>query len=327
MTGREKYIQLENLPYQVWTKKVGDGPISVLTLTGGPGLPHDYLEPFEKYLPPNGFSFYYYDQLGTGNSSKPDDVSLWTIERSVDEVEQVRKGLGLEQFVLYGQSWGGILAMEYAIKYPGHLQGVIISNMTASIESYMKYLNVLRGELSPEDQAILKKYEEEKNYHAPEYEAVVNKLNQQHLCRVPMPECAQRADKQWNRKIYVTSQGENEFVVTGNQLGWDRWKDLPNIKAPTLLLVGKYDTMSPADMTEMKNLIPDAQITICPNGSHLCLFDDEKIYFASILNFLNGLKLKNTEIKTQSNHPFFTVKTDAPIASAAHVDNHIKIGV
>ena len=130
-TGGCKMIQVDG-KYNVWTKKIGDGKIKVLLLHGGPGFTHDYFECFEDFLPKEGIEFYYYDQLGCGNSDIPTDTSLWNIPRFVEEVEQVRKGLGLDNFYLYGQSWGGMLAMEYLDKYQSHVKAAVLSNMTAS---------------------------------------------------------------------------------------------------------------------------------------------------------------------------------------------------
>src|SRR5215212_2110932 len=162
-TGGAKMIPLDGGKYSVWTKRVGPAPAKLLTLHGGPGFTHDYLEPFEDFLPPNGISFYYYDQLGVGNSDNPDDPSLWTIDRYREEVEQVRKGLDLDQFILYGSSWGGMLAIDYALAHQDHLKALIISDMTASIESYETYAQKLLEELTPEERAILKKYEDAGN--------------------------------------------------------------------------------------------------------------------------------------------------------------------
>src|SRR3984885_13606805 len=121
--------------YKVWTKRLGSGPIKVLLLHGGPGFSHEYLEAMESFLPEAGIEMYYYDQLGCNNSDHPGDASLWTLPRYLEEVEEVRRGLGLEQFVLYGHSWGGMLAIEYALNYPQHLRALIISNMTAGVQS------------------------------------------------------------------------------------------------------------------------------------------------------------------------------------------------
>ncbi|MBI4553609.1 MAG: proline iminopeptidase-family hydrolase, partial [Candidatus Latescibacteria bacterium] len=139
-TGGVRMVTVDG-KYKVWTKGVGSGPIKMLTLHGGPGATHEYFECFEDFLPQQGIQFFYYDQLGSAYSDQPDDLSLWTVERFREEVEQVRAGLGLENFYLYGQSWGGMLAIEYALKYQSHLKGLIISNMTASIPSYVEYIN------------------------------------------------------------------------------------------------------------------------------------------------------------------------------------------
>jgi proline iminopeptidase len=133
--------------YKVWTKRQGSGAVKVLLLHGGPGFPHDYLEAMESFLPQAGIEMYYYDQLGVGNSDIPDDPGLWTLPRYVEEVEEVRRGLGLDRFVLFGHSWGGILAMEYALHYQQHLRGLVISNMTAGTQSYLKRTAALKTQL------------------------------------------------------------------------------------------------------------------------------------------------------------------------------------
>src|SRR5262249_60650238 len=141
-----------------WTKKVGPGAIKLFTLHGGPGFGHEYFECFEDFLPQAGVEFYYYDQLDCHYSDQPNDEALWSVERFTEEVEEVRKGLGLTRFYLYGQSWGGMLAIEYALKYPAALKGLVISNMTASIRSYESYTKTLRAALPEEVRAVLDKY-------------------------------------------------------------------------------------------------------------------------------------------------------------------------
>ena len=161
--------------YKVWTKKLGAGKIKMLTLHGGPGATHEYFECFEDFLPQAGVEFYYYDQLGSAYSDQPDDKSLWTVDRFRDEVEQVRSALGLENYYLYGSSWGGMLGIEYALKYQKHLKGLVISDMTASIASYVAYINELRRKLPPEVIAVLEKYEAKGEFEAPEYQEVMLK--------------------------------------------------------------------------------------------------------------------------------------------------------
>lgn len=278
--------------YKVWTKKLGSGPIKMLTLHGGPGVTHEYFECFEDFLPQAGVEFYYYDQLGSIYSDQPDDPSLWTIDRFREEVEQVRAALGLENFILYGQSWGSMLAIEYALKYPKHLQGLVLSSMTASIPSYMSYVAKLRAALPKDLLATLEKYEAEGKYDAPEYQDAMYKgVYLRHVCRVdPWPDPVARAFKHINNQVYGTMQGPNEFVVTGTFKDWDRWKDLPKITVPTLLIGARYDEMDPEDIRKMGRLIPNSRVVICDNGSHLAMWDDQEAYFAALIPFLQDVE-------------------------------------
>lgn len=157
--------------FRVWTKRVGNNPtMKVLLLHGGPGVTHEYLEAFDSYFPAAEIEYYYYDQLGSYYSDQPDEPELWDLPRFVEEVEQVRQELGLEQenFYLYGHSWGGILAIEYALKYQQHLKGLIISNMMASIPAYNEYAETVI--MPAMDQAVLaeiKAYEAAGDYENP----------------------------------------------------------------------------------------------------------------------------------------------------------------
>jgi len=289
-TGGSKMIPVDG-KYNVWTKAVGEGSVQMLTLHGGPGFPHDYFECFEDFLPKQGIRFYYYDQLGVGNSDQPDDVSLWTIERYRNEVEQVRKGLGLEQFYLYGHSWGGMLAIEYALAHPGHVKALIISDMTAGIPAYEKYAATLLAELSEADRMTLAKYAAEGNYEAPEYmEIMMGKVYAQHVLRMdPWPEPVSRAFRKFNAKIYNTMQGPNEFVITGNFKNWDRWEDLKKINVPVLVICGKHGTMSPDDIRRMGSLIPKSRVVVT-EGSHLEMYDAQEQYFRELVKFVKDVE-------------------------------------
>lgn len=286
-TGGAQMIPVDD-QHSVWVKQVGTGSVPVLTLHGGPGCPHFYLECFEDFLPQGDVRFWYYDQLGCGFSDQPDDPSLWTVDRFRGEVERVRAALGLERFVLYGQSWGGMLAIEYALAYPQHLSGLVISNMTASSAAYQTYATQLRAALPAEVIAVLDRYEATGAYDAPEYqEAMFTSVYTRHLCRLdPWPEPVMRSFKALNTKIYNTMQGPNEFVITGNYKNWDRWADLPRIKTPTLLLAGRHDTMSVADKQRMRSLLPNSRLAVCEQGSHMSMYDDQQAYFAALVPFL-----------------------------------------
>jgi len=290
-TGGVRMIPIDGGKYKVWTKKLGKGGVKMLTLHGGPGFGHEYFECFEDFLPEHGVEFYYYDQLGSYYSDQPDDVSLWTIDRFREEVEQVRQALGLENFYLLGHSWGGMLGIEYALKYQKHLKGLVISSMTASIPSYMAYAGKLRAALPPETIAVLDKYEAKGDYENPEYEkAMMEQVYARHICRLdPWPEPVSRCFKHMNPKVYNTMQGPNEFVVTGTFKDWDRWNDLPKITVPTFLVAGRFDEMNPEDIRREGRLIPNSRVLICEKGSHLCMWDDQEAYFAGLLKFLDDV--------------------------------------
>jgi proline iminopeptidase len=278
--------------YKVWTKRMGSGPVKVLLLHGGPGFPHDYLEAMESFLPQAGIEMYYYDQLGVGNSDVPDDPSLWTLPRYLTEVEEVRRGLGLDHFVLYGHSWGGILAMEYALHYQQHLRGLVISNMTAGTQAYLKRTAALKTQLlSPESLARFNALEAAKKYDDPDYTRIVmEELYPKMICRLtPWPEPVTRAFRRANDKIYNQMQGKSEFEVTGNLKDWERWDRLHEIKVKTLTIGSTHDEMDPDDMRKMATLMANAQCVICPNGSHLDLWDDQAFYFQHLLGFLRSV--------------------------------------
>jgi proline iminopeptidase len=290
-TGGVKMVPVDG-KYMVWTKKVGNSVTKMPTLHGGPGATHEYFECLEDFLPREGIEFYYYDQLGSAYSDQPKDKSLWSLGRFRDEVEQVRVALGLRDYYLFGQSWGGMLGIEYALKYQNHLKALIISNMTASIDSYVRYVNELRQKFPREIVGIWEKYEAAEQYDSPEYQEVMFKnFYMKHLCTTnPWPEPLARAFKHLNTDVYNTMQGPNEFVITGNLKQWNRWNDLKNIRIPTLLVVGRKDTMSVEDIQKMGQLIPNSRVVVCENGSHICMYDDQQTYFSELIRFIKDVE-------------------------------------
>ncbi|HKI84946.1 MAG TPA: proline iminopeptidase-family hydrolase, partial [Candidatus Krumholzibacteria bacterium] len=263
--------------FQVWTKRTGNNPtIKVLLLHGGPGMTHEYLEAFDSYFPGAGIEYYYYDQLGSFFSDQPDDPDLWTIPRFVEELEQVRQALGLnkDNFYLYGHSWGGILALEYALKYQQHLKGLVISNMMASTPAYNEYAHEV---LMPQmDQAALKKIEQleaEGKTDDPQYMGLLMpNWYTKHILRMPpeqWPNPVNRAIQYLNPKIYVLMQGPSEMGLSGRLANWDRTADLSKIAVPTLTIGAKYGTMDPDHMKMMAQKVQKGRYLYCPKGSHL----------------------------------------------------------
>jgi len=291
-TGGIRMVPVVNGKYKVWTKKLGSGSVKVLLLHGGPGASHEYLEAMESFLPQDGIEMYYYDQLGCNNSDQPDDPALWNLPRYVEEVEEVRRGLGLGQFVLYGHSWGGILAIDYALKYQSHLQGLVISDMCAGTRAYLKRTAALKLQmLSAASRARLRSLEARRDFGNPEYEKIMmDQLYPQMICRTrPWPEPVTRAFRHLNQKIYIQMQGKSEFLVTGNLKDWERWDRLHEIKTRALTIGARYDEMDPEDMKKMATLMPNASSFICPQGSHMCMWDDQAFYFENLLKFLHSV--------------------------------------
>lgn len=277
--------------FKVWTKTIGNNPrVKVLLLHGGPAMTHEYMEAFESFFPKEGFEIIEYDQLGSYYSDQPTDSSLWTTERFVEEVEQVRTALGLtkDNFYILGNSWGGILAMEYALKYQQNLKGLIICNMMASIPDYEKYNGVLRSRMRPSLVDSLQQYEAKGLFKDPTYqELVFNEYYTKHLCRLPeWPEPVNRCFKHINESVYVMMQGPSEFKVGGRLLTWDRKADLPKITVPTLTVGAKYDTMDPAHMEWMSKQVQNGKYLYCPNGSHLSMWDDQQIFMDGVIKFI-----------------------------------------
>jgi proline iminopeptidase len=287
-TAGVKMIPVAKGKYKVWTKKMGNGPVKVLLLHGGPGFCHDYLEAMESFLPQAGIEMYYYDQLGCGNSDHPDDPSLWTLPRYMEELEEVRQGLNLDNFVLYGHSWGGMLAIEYALHHQRRLRGLVISNMTAGIQSVLKHLTVIKRQLPRDVLVKLESLEARHAYDDPAYEAIMMEhLYPKVICRInPWPEAVTRAFAKVNTTIYNRMQGKSEFVIDGNMKDWERWDRLHEIKVPALALGATFDEMDPEDIRKMAALLPNGQAQICANGSHLSMWDAQADYFTYLLSFL-----------------------------------------
>lgn len=285
--------------YRVWVKRTGSNPaLRVLLLHGGPGATHEYLEACDSYLPAAGVEYYYYDQLGSGFSDQPDEPSLWELGRFVDEVEQVRQALGLDRrsFVLYGQSWGGILAIEYALAHQEHLRGLVISNMMASVPAYNAYAEqVLMPRMDQAALAEIKALEASGDVENPRYMELLHEQHYiHHVLRMPVadwPEPVQRGFAHINPAIYVSMQGPSELGISaGAKLAhWDRTAYLPAIEVPTLVIGAQHDTMDPAHMEMMASRLPAGHYLHCPEGSHLAMYDDQQTYFAGLTGFLHGL--------------------------------------
>ena len=296
-TGGVKMIPIQTPvgEFKVWTKRFGTNPkIKILLLHGGPAMTHEYMECFETFFQREGFEFYEYDQLGSYYSDQPKDSTLWTTERFVEEVEQVRKAIGADgsNFYVIGNSWGGILGMEYALKYQKNLKGLIIGNMMASGKEYGAYANnVLAKQMKPEVLAEIRALEAKKDFANPRYmELLLPNFYKQHLCRLEeWPDAVTRSFNHVNNEVYTLMQGPSEFGIGGRLANWDVKNRLKEISVPTLMVGAKYDTMDPKAMEEQSKLVQNGSYLYCPNGSHLAMWDDQKVFMNGVIKFIKGV--------------------------------------
>ena len=297
-TGGVKIISI-NTPkgkFNVWTKRIGNNPkMKVLLLNGGPGGTHECFEGFESFFPKEGIEFIYYDQLACGNSDNPKDTSLYELSRYVEEVEQVRSALHLDStnFYLLGHSWGGILAMQYALKYQHNLRGLVISDMMASCPEYGKFANeVLANQMEPAVLDTIRMIEKRGDFQNPKYMGLLMpNYYHKHICRLAeWPEPLTRMFSKLNNELYVTMQGPSEFGISGKLTNWDVSKELKNIHVPTLVIGATFDTMDPKYMEWMSKQMPHGEFLLCANGSHCCMFDDQQTYMNGLIKFIKSVK-------------------------------------
>jgi len=283
--------------FHVWTKRTGNNPrVKLLLLHGGPGFTHEYFECFDSFLPQEGIEYYYYDQLGSYYSDQPDDSSLWDTARFVEEVEEVRTALGLDQnnFYLLGHSWGGILAMEYALKYQDHMKALVISNMMSNIPDYSAYAKtVFKASMDPNVLDEVLKIEAAQDYANPHYmELLIPHHYEHHVIRIPYaqwPDPVLRAFKHMNPAVYIPMQGPSELDARGKLEKWSRTADLANITVPTLVIGAQHDTMDPKHMEMMAGAVKHGRYLYCPNGSHMSMYDDQQTYMSGVVQFIHDV--------------------------------------
>ncbi len=283
--------------YETWYRIIGDGEepgkFPLLCLHGGPGCAHDYLESLDA-MAETGRRVIYYDQLGCGqsaiNESKP---AMWTVELYVEEVDAVRQALGLDRIHLLGQSWGGMLAMEYAVTQPAGLVSLTVASSPANVSQWLEELGRLRDELPPEVQETLLRHEAARTTDSPEYEAAVEVFNQRHVCRVvPMPEYVKRTFDAIARhpEVYHTMNGPSEFHVIGVIKDWDITDRLGEISVPTLITSGRHDEVTPATAEIVHNGIQNSRWVVFEESAHLAHAEETDRYMQVLDAFLSEVE-------------------------------------
>jgi L-proline amide hydrolase len=294
--ARESFVPFNG--HKIWVREVGiDGDpklIPLLCLHGGPGVPHDYLEPLEA-VAGSGRRVIFYDQLGCGNSDQPHDRSLWTVDLFVKELDVVRSALHLDRVHLLGQSWGGMLAMQYAIGQPAGLESLIIASSPASIQLWMDAADQLRRELPPQVQQILAAHEKAGTTDSAEYLEAMMVFYRRHVCRLEKwPACVVRAfDKLTaNPEVYHTMWGPSEFHVTGSLKGWDVTPQLNQIRVPTLITSGRYDEAADSVVRPVHQGIAGSKRIVFEQSSHMSHVEEAELFVNELIAFLSGVETR-----------------------------------
>ena len=293
MRATEGTIPFKGL--ETWYRIVGDGEepgkLPVLVLHGGPGAPHVYLESLQA-VATTGRRAIFYDQLGCGSSSRSDE-SLWNVKTFVEEVGAVRDALGLEKTHIFGSSWGGMLAMEYALTKPAGLASLVISSSPASIPLWAEETSRLRSELPEEVRATLDEHETAGTTGSPEYEAATMVFYKRHVCRLDeWPDHILRAfaKLQQNPDVYMYMQGPNEFVITGTLKDWDIVDRLGEIDVPTLITTGGHDECTPKQAEIVHRGIQGSEWVVFENGSHMQFAEEPEHYLEVLDDFLTRVE-------------------------------------
>jgi L-proline amide hydrolase len=279
-----------------WYRVVGDLKSSktpVMVLHGGPGAGHNYCEPIADVLAQTGRAAVLYDQIGCGNSTHLPDKpkEFWTPELFMEELVLLTEHLGISnKYNIVGQSWGGMLGMQFAITKPKGLNALVVADSPASMEVWVAEANKLRKELPPEVEATLLKHEAAGTTEDPEYIAAVDVFYSRHLCRIPQPPYVVASFEQLaaDPTVYHTMNGPSEFHVIGSLKHWDIRPQLKEISAPTLLVSGQYDEATPAMVKEINGLIPGSKWELFAESSHMPHVEEPAKFKRVVSEFLDS---------------------------------------
>ena len=277
---------------RVWYRSVGEGGTPLLCLHGGPGFTHHYLDPLEALADRRQVIFY--DQLGCGKSDIPDDLSLWTVDRFVEEVAVVRAALGLDRLHLFGSSWGGMLAMQYVIDRRPDLVSLTLCGSPASMTRWVEDCEELLQEEPDEVRQVIRQHEADGFTACPEYQSAILGFYRKHVCRMsPWPAGLERSYAEAGYPVYNAMNGPSEFTVTGTLKTWDIMDRLGEITIQTLLVGGRYDECRPSHLEEMHRRIGNSRLAIIEDASHLCFAEQPEQFNALINTFLDRTEARS----------------------------------
>lgn len=266
-----------------------DAKSTLVCLHGGPGATHDYILPLAD-LAKHGFRVIFYDQLGCGRSDLPKNPALFTIERGVEELEEFRKKLNLGKIHLMGSSYGGLLAIAYALKYQKNLKSIITTGGLASVPLTIREMERLKSRLPQNVRKTLEKYEAEGDYENPEYDKAVMFFYKKHLLRLKeWPEEQNYTMSHISKPVYYTMNGPNEFTIIGNMRYWDATDRLSEIHVPALVTGGRYDEVSPRVAESIHRGIKGSKRATFEKSSHLPMWEEREKYIDTLRKFLSSV--------------------------------------
>ncbi|TAA25715.1 proline iminopeptidase-family hydrolase [Pseudoxanthomonas winnipegensis] len=280
--------------HATWYRVIGDlrsGLAPLVLLHGGPGCTHDYLQAFAD-LAQGGRAVVFYDQLGNGRSTHLRDApdAFWTVQLFLDELDALLEHLGIAQhYDLLGQSWGGMLAAEHAVRRPAGLNALVIASSPSSFPLWVREARRLRMGLPQDVREALERHEARGDYQHPDYQAATQVFYQRHVCRLdPWPPEVQRtfaaiAD---DPTVYFSMNGPTEFHVIGSLRDWDIGDRLDRVQAPTLVISGVHDEATPACVAAYVERIPDARWVCMPESSHMCHVEERAATMRHVDAFL-----------------------------------------
>jgi len=286
MVRNEGYVSV--LGYKLFYRSFGEPRNgTILCLHGGPGATHDYMLPLAD-LSRDGYRIIFYDQLGCGRSESPDDRGLLVVEHYTDEVEEFRKAMELGRVHLIGSSWGGLLAISYALKYQDHLKSLVTVGGYHNVMMMYEEMQRMKRELPSKVYRTLRTYEGKGEYGNEEYLKAVEVFYRKHLCRLEKwPREVQYSLDHTSKLVYETMNGPNEFTIIGNTRYWDASSRMSTIKVPTLMIGGKYDEVSPAVARDMHRHIQGSKLHIFQKSSHMSFWEERKDFMRVVLRFIS----------------------------------------